>query len=1667
MFDDLQDSGQQDSGNLDAIYARENVLAKAKSYGLSLNSGKRSASHNAAVGGAPASNHLSGNAGDFIGPADKMKAFADDLAQNDTGSIKEIYHRGVGFKNGQKVAGIGGHDTHVHVAWQGAALSSEAKPVQDSSSYLDSLYSKLSTDKPAPSESSPDWRVVEQGTPLNSAQVSQIRDWNKGQRVQPAPTQRAIVPSQPTSREQSLSADFEQAKSEGRLEDANRAGLALQKEFGYEFGHQQDDNFKQWPYIKPPANPSAPLSEKYARSIEKETPKSTGRYIEQDRAQRQLGEQQKAFRRADQRGIARRALEGASRGARETLDSMAAGAGRLVKDIGNAASDVNAKLTQTALSPEEIKARTEQEIQHPVVAASGNIGSEIEGYYKNRADEAAQTQALRGQDTVSKVSHELGSIAPYMIPGGGQTAFGVESALGSYGQGNSLDKSILTGIMSVAGAKAAGKLASEAESQLIAKDLAKAASDPASGFSDVTKRYLARVGGQAAGLPLVQAGTGQGVPTTPKEVAHTLAMAMGFGLHGGAGDRMTEIINDPATHPEVAKELKEAVSSAPAENTEQGTRSIERMKDGIDVRPEQENQSNLTAIASGRDSLERNASTATARPADLQGKPMDAIARGSQPVATGPIVEGSAEGTGQQRVQPDGDSNTQNVVAEPVHHSNYQPRSDDGTFVEGKLEIPATIERGGDVNAIYRNVGSNQGIPVQEVGTGRAIGRSGNGDSGNETRPDRPGAAISDTATPDRAAAAPPIAAESTGLKKSVVNAERAARQADPIDDEGTRHWGPLWDKVKREVASGARDPLLLAKELNKTKRPVTDEEVATLLHGKRRTTDQHREAMTAVEDAIAKGDETAETSARVRAGLIEADRDAIEQATRGAVRENARGLSMMRGMVKDDYSLVNMIQRAKVARGEELPADVRVKLETLSKQLQEKDAALEKQAAQIADLQAKKSIKRGIEGETRQVRRAQKKADIEKEWGDLQSEFDSWAKKAASTTHAGIPVDGAKIIARMAKNRIQAGIVGVDELIDNLHTALKDKIDGLSRDDVRDTLAQYGVSGKPSEADLKAQLHELTRQLGELPKRTPDQAQAAAKTRLRNNIAQLEGQIARGNYTKAVKASPIEYDPEAKRLEADRNRLRQQVENEVEKQKQQNRSGAQKTADFIVKAHQEIVLSSTNVFTKLGSAALGRIITQPMEQGINSVWGKVMPSVARRAPIEGGFKGNVEWDTLKRTFSKETAKEMRNELPVLPTLEGGNAISRAAIKMGANKVSEFGNRVMKGKSGTDLAALHDEKASTTPEEIRLMGHFHGALKVPAKINTFYRALGKQTEYYTRQQIENGASPEEAQAYVQRPEIQALMSGKAYQFAQRNILMADNAVSRGFSRLMNMAHNAGDDSTAGGKVARLTGRGVEFIGKFLYPVTKVAPNFVSEVASYTPVGALKAGIQGSGLIKAKLQGAEAFQKALANLKPEDADYIMRNMSKATLGTAMMALGFGLRDNIGGYYNQEDAKDKSKNAPDFGGMTIYGWKVPRVFLHTPLLESLQIGATIGHIYDKARASRHGVAASFAIGVGEGGVESLKGLAEEIPFFGSPKRMIEDEKREGLTRTLVKPFTTGFIPPDVQRASRTGVPFTGGKLGDLDRRGDVVKRAPRSVGEDVKNVIPVLRRSVPQR
>jgi len=86
--------------------------SKAKEWELTKTSGYRTPEENKRVGGYSKSNHLTGNASDFAGPAKNMEAYAQWAAKS--GQFKHVIYGGRDLVTGKK---NNEHGDNVHVDW--------------------------------------------------------------------------------------------------------------------------------------------------------------------------------------------------------------------------------------------------------------------------------------------------------------------------------------------------------------------------------------------------------------------------------------------------------------------------------------------------------------------------------------------------------------------------------------------------------------------------------------------------------------------------------------------------------------------------------------------------------------------------------------------------------------------------------------------------------------------------------------------------------------------------------------------------------------------------------------------------------------------------------------------------------------------------------------------------------------------------------------------------------------------------------------------------------------------------------------------------------------------------------------------------------------------------------------------------------------------------------------------------------------------------------------------------------------------------------------------------------------------------------------------------------------------------------------------------------------
>ncbi len=316
-------------------------------------------------------------------------------------------------------------------------------------------------------------------------------------------------------------------------------------------------------------------------------------------------------------------------------------------------------------------------------------------------------------------------------------------------------------------------------------------------------------------------------------------------------------------------------------------------------------------------------------------------------------------------------------------------------------------------------------------------------------------------------------------------------------------------------------------------------------------------------------------------------------------------------------------------------------------------------------------------------------------------------------------------------------------------------------------------------------------------------------------------------------------------------------------------------------------------------------------------------------------------------------------------------------------------------------------------------GEIHGALKEPVKQMAFERAMQKQIEFGIRNGVDV-TDPATLEGYA----IQAYKAGRRAIFLQDNALVTK---INGF--LSTRTDPLTGRPTTGSKLASTAGR-------TLLPIVRVPTNIVAETMQYA-----------TGIVTGNVRLARALRQGIETLPPEEADLIMRQLKKGSIGAAMLITGYLLPEFIGGYYQPHEKRDKGDVAVGAIG------SVPKYLLHSPFLEPLQVGATARRVADSSLTKRH----PEEQGLSNGAIAGALGLAEEVPAV---REMLDvtkafDVRERGaffgeLTKSLL-------VPQIVQVIARQM---------DKDSAGEVIPRKPGTVLEHIETGIPGLRQDVPE-
>ncbi len=462
--------------------------------------------------------------------------------------------------------------------------------------------------------------------------------------------------------------------------------------------------------------------------------------------------------------------------------------------------------------------------------------------------------------------------------------------------------------------------------------------------------------------------------------------------------------------------------------------------------------------------------------------------------------------------------------------------------------------------------------------------------------------------------------------------------------------------------------------------------------------------------------------------------------------------------------------------------------------------------------------------------------------------------------------------------------------------TRLTNEIEALSKQIATGEKPEKGTPATPDAETLKLKERrdELKKQLAEINKDEIDKAKRASvlkslKTRTANQIAEYQRRIANRDFTKNVR-TPIELDPEAITATANLQRIKDDYQAELEKDRLANRSTTEKVLDKALKYRRAELLLNIAGAVKVGMASMYRIIGQPIHELAGSAVRRIpiLSRIAAKAPREGhDFNLNAEWKALKTVWDANTIDEVKKKFQgKLDNLD-----------------TTFGDK----KEHFDIDRILD-----------LAGNIHAAEKEFAKQNEFRRSVILRTKYAQEHGVDTDS-----------PFVQLQIGKEALEDANRQIFMADNLATKSYKSIIRTLETAKEDKF--GKSGKI---GADVL-KVLFPIVRVPTNFLIEKTQYTPV---------LGATKALFLMARGIDK----LSPRQADYVLRVMKKQSLGAGLLALGYFNPQAFGGFrVPGGKRKDGDINA---GDVKLFGVEVPHFLTHTPLLTIMQLGATIRRAAD---------------------------------------------------------------------------------------------------------------------
>lgn len=956
------------------------------------------------------------------------------------------------------------------------------------------------------------------------------------------------------------------------------------------------------------------------------------------------------------------------------------------------------------------------------------------------------------------------------------------------------------------------------------------------------------------------------------------------------------------------------------------------------------------------------------------------------------------------------------------------------------------------------------------------------------------------------------------GIKNEFLESQAESRQEPlPSTDPLKRDYETIVQQGKYNVDSGKVDPIKLAEEIANKPRSLTPEESTAMLYRHTQLLNEEDIHLKAVNGAKAANDPIAMANARTNLDQVQAEMNKVRGALKLSAHEKGLTLGIQRVMMNEDYSLARMEARAQAAkRGKPLTDAEKSELADVRTQMLKDQEAQETYDERKSKGEASKTVAQ-LRKETmadRKAGRTKKKSDLNAEFAQHKAELAALFSKDTTTGSKGLggpeagaidpemvrlPLNVAKILRAMAKNRIAAGVNSLDGVVDAVHSVasefgdftkrqIRDAISGYNRtstpltkdvidsqldevnklarrvsklEDIENDKLPEQRTGTPLSPEVKAldkQIRQALKEKGVSTSRPIDNETALAnyKERLAARKAELDNMIAtekfytndKGGLSTSKPKNKITLDPEAEQLKANTARSKAKAEAIIRRIDEENRTPLEKSIAILPKFFEGVKLSSSLVLGKLTGFGAARVmLLDPMEGLIGST--------DRINPLTKNIR--------ESTYGK-----------------GGRGQSTAGDYVMAigdlwkNYANVFKHwDIIRGRH-TDLDLKYGKPNELPIEMLGVFRRVHKMLKNPVVEAEFNR----YNKGYLRQAQSQGLD-------ITDPRVILESGMKAYAEAYRDILLGKNRASDTFSQKV-------------GELGRgsITDQAIAAGFRSALPIVKVPINYALEESSYG-LGAGKgmALLMNKGYSEGKINGkpvtsaAKAiFGQGLKTLTPEEGQQVLRAYHKQGVGLALMALGYFGYKSIGGYYvsAQDEESRRAGKKPMAGQTQMFGVTIPSPLVHNPAFEVMQGMATFHHALDYYHGKKG------ADSLLDPALTTIRGSLEHIPFYEEPARAFRGlESGQKATDFIGNELRGAIIPPDVQRLARIqdqrepqnaeGVPqtvSTGTKVKQMlgigspntkkrKAKGSAIKRIGQQIELGLPKIplIPLSRQSVP--